>query len=86
MELTIKSRKLGRTLTFFLNDSWFEKPSDAGYVFVDTNGKKGCLGEQLMRSTRHSCGMTAIESTQDDFEKVCRKWLRHYIQRQALQL
>lgn len=71
MELTIKSSKLGKSLTFFY----------AGNVFVNTNGKEGTLGEQICKGGFTNSG-SCIHTTEENFEKVCRAWLRQYIQNQ----
>ena len=39
MTYSINSRKLGKKVTFSQPASW--------YVYVDLNGKAGCLGEQI---------------------------------------
>lgn len=71
MELKIKSTKLGKTLTFFMS-------SDGGYIFVDTNGKEGTLGEQICSNGMTNCG-SCLSATEETFEKVCRNWLRKHI-------
>lgn len=71
MELTIKSTKLNRSLTFFL-------ACDGGYVYVNTNGKEGTLGEQICTSGMTN-SVSTITATEATLEKVCRNWLRKYI-------
>ncbi len=86
MELTITSKKLGRTLTFWRDEgSGSDTPGTLRRIFVDLNGKEGCLGVQLMRSCKDNPGCRAsVESTEADFERVCRNWLRRYIKEQEL--
>ena len=45
MELTIKSRKLNKDVTFFKNNY----AKGLCYIFVDLNGKKGTLGKQICK-------------------------------------
>lgn len=85
MELTIHSRKLGRTLTFWRDEGCgSDTPRTLRCIFVDLNGEEGCLGVQLMRSCKDNPGCSiSVESTAADFEKVCRNWLRRYIKDQV---
>lgn len=74
MELTIKSRKLNKTVTFFKLS--FKETS---YIWVDLNGKKGTLGKQICKGG-YLQG-EAITSTDQDFEKICKRWLNQYYTR-----
>lgn len=69
MELKIKSTKLDKTFTFFWGGS---------YVYVDTNGREGTLGEQICSNGLTNCG-SCLTATEETFEKVCRNWLRKHI-------
>lgn len=72
MELTIKSRKLKRTLTF-------SRPGRA-YIFVDINGMSGTLGQQICAGGALS-GSTLQHYGDDykEFERICRSWYRSYM-------
>ena len=72
MELTIKSRKLNKDVTFFKNNY----AKELCYIFVDLNGKKGTLGKQICKGGYLQGG--AITSTDQDFEKICKRWLNQY--------
>jgi len=72
MKLTIKSRKLGKTLTF-------SRPGTS-YVFVDLNGKPGTLGDQMCQG-----GMlmgSTLSASDNTFEDVCRSWYRSYLRQE----
>ena len=72
MEFKIKSRKLGRTVTF-------SRPSKS-YIFVDLNKKEGILGLQICKNGKlHGSTITYEGNSQKDFERVCRKWWRNYL-------
>ena len=75
MELTIKSRKLNKDVTFFKNNY----AKGLCYIFVDLNGKKGTLGKQMCKGG-YLQG-EAITSTDQDFEKICKRWLNQYYTR-----
>lgn len=72
MELTIKSRKLDRTITF-------SRPGKS-HIFANLNGKPGTLGTQICAGGR-TMGDTVRYSGDDKerFEKICRCWYRAYI-------
>lgn len=74
MEMKIKSRKLGRVITF-------SRPGNF-YIFADLNGKAGTLGNQIC----HGGGV--IGSTigyggedEKEFQKICRRWYRAYLKK-----
>lgn len=72
MEISIKSPKLNKTITF-------TRPS-RHYIFADLNGKEGTLGEQICEGGFTS-GST-ISYSGDNFEEfaaICRKWYTSYI-------
>ncbi|GAB3235145.1 hypothetical protein [Pseudaeromonas pectinilytica] len=76
MQLTIKSRKLGKEITFSRAGSY--------YIYADLNGQPGCLGRQicnggsLMGSTMGYSG-----DSQAQFEAICRRWYKAYIRDEA---
>ena len=72
MELKIKSRKLGRTLTFSRPGSY--------YIYVDLNGQPGTLGKQIC-SGGSLRGETLYYSGEDEdaFARICRNWYRAFI-------
>ena len=71
---TIHSRKLNRDITFSLIGDFGSK--HYGYVYVDLNGKEGYLGNQICKGG-YLMGST-IMSTDENFERVCKNWLRLY--------
>lgn len=75
MELTIKSRKLNKSVTFYKNNYAYGKC----YIFVDLNGKKGTLGKQICKNG-YLQG-EALLSTDKDFKKTCKRWLNQYYTR-----
>ena len=72
MELVIKSRKLGKVVTF-------SRPGRE-YIFVDMNGQSGTLGYQICEGGKFfgSC-MTSYGGDYEHFERTCRRWYRAYI-------
>lgn len=68
---TIHSRKLNKDVTFYKSPSVTK-----GYVYVDLNGKEGCLGKQICKGG-YLMGST-IQATDENFERVCKNWLRLY--------
>lgn len=72
MQLTIKSRKLNREITF-------SRPGK-GYIFADLNGKSGTLGNQICHGGG-TMGSTISYSGDDQsqFETICRRWYRSFI-------
>jgi len=71
MECTVKSRKLGKTITF-------SRPG-AQYIFVNLNGQPGTLGKQiceggfLLGET-----MTYRGNDQEAFKRICLRWWNAY--------
>ena len=76
MELTITSRKLGRTITFSIPGS--------SYIYADLNGQPGCLGQQVCQGGR-TAGSTLSYSGDDyaRFEAICRRWYRAYLRTES---
>lgn len=70
MELTIKSRKLGRDLIFYVN-------RNGGYVYVNLNNRPGTLGDQICYGGKLS-GST-VQTAPAGFCGVCKKWYRAYL-------
>jgi hypothetical protein len=72
MNVTINSRKLGRTFTF-------SRPGGS-YVFADLNGQPGTLGRQICDGGA-TIGSTISYSGSDEatFERICRRWYRAYL-------
>lgn len=71
MELTIKSRKLNREITF-------SRPGSS-YIFADLNGKSGTMGNQICAggSTMGST-LSYDGDDQAEFDAICRRWYRSY--------
>lgn len=69
--MEIKSKILGKTITF---------DCQGRYIFVDLNGQKGSLGNQICYGGALA-GSTITLSKDDDFEKVCKNWYRAYIKK-----
>ena len=72
MVLTIKSRNLGRTITF-------SRPGSS-YIFADLNGRPGTLGCQICRGGG-TMGST-LSCDGDDlsrFDAICRRWYRAHV-------
>ena len=78
-EFSIKSRKLGKTLTFNCNADDEDPKHKYGYIFVDLNGQPGCLGRQICEGG--SLTGNTLMSDEKNFENVCRNWYRAYIRR-----
>lgn len=76
MKLTIKSRKLGKEITF-------SRPGNY-YIYADLNDQPGLLGCQicnvggLMGDTLGYKG-----DSQEQFEAICRRWYKAYIRNEA---
>ena len=73
LEFTIKSRKLGREVTFYRADGGY-------YVYIDLNGGYGITGNQICKGGK--LRGNAISYYGDDlesFKKTCRNWFRQYI-------
>ena len=73
MEVTLKSRKVGKTITFSIPGS--------SYVFADLNGQPGTLGQQICRggSTMGSTITFPRDGDPAKFEALCRRWLKSYV-------
>ena len=72
MEMQIKSRKLGRTLTF--------STPGTSYIFADLNGQPGTLGNQICRGGATTGSTLSYDGdNQEEFEKICRKWYKAYL-------
>lgn len=66
--MKIKSKTLGKTLTFSRPGSY--------YLYVDINGHPGTLGMQLC--TGGSLHGSTI-GCRGEWQRVCKKWYRAYI-------
>jgi len=70
MQFTIKSRVLGKDVTFYRPGSF--------YIYTDVeNGKAGTLGNQICEGG-YLMGDT-IGVWGDGWKDACRKWFRQYI-------
>lgn len=69
MNLTIKSRKLGRDVTFSRPGSY--------YIFADLNGCEGTLGTQITDNKGGTISFYGDD--QEAFEKTCRRWYNSLI-------
>jgi hypothetical protein len=76
MELTIKSRVLGDTFTFWMY------PCDAdgtGCIFLTSPGRRGTDGQQICEGGRFlGSTLSASEAT---FEATCRRWYQARLRR-----
>lgn len=69
MELSIRSKILGRTLTF-------TRPGSS-YIYVDLNGHSGTLGVQICEGGSTTGWTLSYEGNdQKEFERICRRWYR----------
>ena len=76
MQLTIKSRKLGKEITF-------SRPGNY-YIYADLNGKPGTLGNQICTSGHTMGGTIGYKGeSQEQFEAICRRWYKAYIRDEA---
>lgn len=72
MKLTIKSRTLGKTITF-------TRPGSE-YIYADLNGKPGTLGVQICKGGWMSGStMFYLGSDKTIFNALCRNWYRAYM-------
>lgn len=72
MKLSIKSKKLGRTITF-------SRPGES-YIYVDFNGEPGTLGEQICDGgSFRGPTISYLGDDQREFEAICRRWYRSFI-------
>lgn len=69
-EFTIKTA--ARAVTFFHTAD--DTEGKTGYLWADTNGKKGTLGEQCMKF-KDGVGI-AIEVTEGNARRKAREWLK----------
>ncbi len=72
---TIKSRKLNRTFSFFMN-------ANGGYIYLQSKGRPGTLGQQIFKNAGIN-GSTIAADTEEQFVKACRKWYRQYMKKEA---
>ena len=74
LEKTIKSRKLGRDVTFSI-------PGDR-YIYADLNGESGTLGEQICYGGELS-GTTLIYEGEEanEFGRICQNWLNTHFKK-----
>lgn len=73
MEMKIKSRKLGRTITFSRPGSCF--------IFVDLNGRPGHLGCQIcIGGGTVGSALAYYGDDQAEFDDTCRSWYREHLQ------
>jgi hypothetical protein len=70
MRLTIK-KKIDGVVWHFWCAASEDKPSESRYVYLETDGRPGQLGEQIT----YKSGAT-IAATPATFQQVCRKWVR----------
>lgn len=76
MEMQIKSRKLGRTITF-------SRPGSS-YIYADLNGQPGTLGVQICRGGGTMGNTLSYDGDdQGQFDAICRRWYKSYIRDEA---
>lgn len=71
--MTIKSRKTGEEFSFWMN-------GEKGYIFLESEGRPGCLGSQICEGGRF-LGSTLSAYYEKSFESTCRRWYRAYQRR-----
>jgi len=72
----INSRKLNKTLTFSL--------PGFSYIFVDICGGEGNMGLQICKNGELTGDtLTADLVDQVGFERICRRWYKTFIRKQA---
>ena len=74
MEMKINSRKLDKTLIF-------SRPG-SHYIYVDLNGQPGTLGNELCNGGYLRGDTIGVGDSQEEFERLCRKWYRAFIRRE----
>ena len=79
MRWTVKSKRLKRDVTFFCRGD-FDPHSfyDWRYIFVNFNGKGGCLGNQICEKGELT-GATLVAYSENDFISTAKKWWRQYL-------
>ena len=76
MQLTIKSRKLGKEITFSRAGSY--------YIYVDLNGQPGCLGRQICEGGSLMGDTLGYQGeSKERFEAICRRWYKAYIRNEG---
>lgn len=71
-DVQIKSRKLGRTITF-------SRPGSS-YIYADLNGQPGTMGKQICRGGGTMGSTLSYDGDdQEQFEAICRRWYRAHI-------
>ena len=79
MNFQIKSKKLGRTLTFSV-------PGET-YVYVDINDREGSLGKQICHGGALSGStLCAGKNNEEAFKRMCRNWYRSFLRLNKEQL
>jgi hypothetical protein len=76
MMTTVKSRKIGKSVTFFRSDS-------GGYIFCDLNGKPGTLGVQPCAAGELTGDTLMHYGDEKSFSRVCRAWMRSHVDKHA---
>ena len=75
MKMTIKSRKLERTITF-------SRPG-SNYIYADLNGQPGTLGAQICRGGSTMGSTLGYDGDdQAQFEAICRRWYKAHLRRE----
>jgi len=79
MRWTVKSKRLKRDVTFFCSGG-FDPHSfyDWRYIFINLNGKSGCLGNQICEKGELR-GATLVAYSEDDFISTAKKWWKQYL-------
>lgn len=74
MRLEIKSRKLGKTVTFSRPGTY--------YIFVDLNNQPGCLGQQICDNGELLGSTIGYDGEdQDEFARICRGWWKNHLRK-----
>lgn len=77
MKYTMKSRKLQRDVTFY-------RPGDY-YIYADLNGRPGSFGHHICKNGALSGSCLGVlgddydDNTKQQFERVCKAWLKSYV-------
>ena len=75
MRYVIKSKILNRTFEFWANDG-----KNGGYVYLESDGKPGTLGNQICAGGRFT-GST-LSATNQTMPRVCRSWYRAFLRQE----
>lgn len=77
MECDIKSKILGKTLTFF-------RCNASHYIFVNLNGQVGTLGLQICKGGKLTGStLSYVGEDEAEFKRLCQNWYRTYLRNEG---